>query len=74
MYTFAQDLSDPNVLVLCERWRDSAALEAHGKSDHMRAFQASDAGQPAHLARPHALHDGRRQAAVILDPALSGRQ
>lgn len=39
MYTFAQDLSDPDVLLLCERWRDGAALDAHGKSDHMRAFR-----------------------------------
>ncbi|MXP30069.1 antibiotic biosynthesis monooxygenase [Porphyrobacter algicida] len=39
MYTFAQDLSDPQVLLLCERWRDGAALDAHGKSEHMQAFR-----------------------------------
>ena len=38
-YAFASDLADPDTLVLFERWRDQAALDAHGKSDHMAAFQ-----------------------------------
>ena len=38
-YTFARDLADPDTLVVFERWRDSAALEAHGTSDHMAEFQ-----------------------------------
>ncbi len=46
LYTFAQDLSDPGVLLLCERWRDAAALEAHGKSAHMREFQQVMAANP----------------------------
>lgn len=45
-YTFARDLSDPQVLVLFERWRDSAALAAHGQSDHMRDFQKVMAANP----------------------------
>ena len=45
-YTFARDLSDPQVLVLFERWRDAAALAAHGQSDHMRAFQTVMAANP----------------------------
>ena len=45
-YTFARDLVDPNTLVLFERWRDKAALDAHGKSAHMAAFQEVMANNP----------------------------
>lgn len=45
-YTFARDVSDPNTLVLFERWRDRAALEAHGKSAHMAEFQKVMAANP----------------------------
>ncbi len=38
-YAFASDRADPDTLILFERWRDQAALDAHGKSDHMAAFQ-----------------------------------
>ena len=38
-YAFASDLADPDTLILFERWRDQAALDAHGKSGHMAAFQ-----------------------------------
>ena len=38
-YAFASDLADPDTLILFERWRDQAALDAHGKSDHMAVFQ-----------------------------------
>ena len=38
-YAFASDLADPDTLILFERWRDQAALDARGKSDHMAAFQ-----------------------------------
>ena len=38
-YAFASDLADPDTLIQFERWRDQAALDAHGKSDHMAAFQ-----------------------------------
>lgn len=45
-YTFGRDLSDPQVLVLFERWRDAEALAAHGQSDHMRQFQQVMAANP----------------------------
>lgn len=38
-YTFARDLADPDTLVVFERWRDRAALDAHGRSEHMANFQ-----------------------------------
>ena len=38
-YTFAEDLTAPGTLILFERWRDEAAVDAHGESDHMAVFQ-----------------------------------
>ena len=38
-YSFAQDLTDPDVLVLFERWRDADALAAHFGTPHMATFQ-----------------------------------
>lgn len=45
-YTFAQDLSDPDVLIVYERWRDRDALAAHGSSPHMAAFRKMLAANP----------------------------
>ena len=45
-YTFAQDLSDPDTLIIYERWRDKEALAAHGKSAHMAEFQKVMAANP----------------------------
>ena len=38
-YSFARDIADPDTLILFERWRDRAALEAHGTSAHLATFQ-----------------------------------
>ena len=45
-YSFARDLADPDTLILFERWRDAAALEAHGKTAHMAEFQKAMAANP----------------------------
>ncbi|WP_341712827.1 putative quinol monooxygenase [Erythrobacter sp.] len=45
-YTFARDLTDPDTLVLYERWRDRAALDAHFVSPHMAEFQKALAAGP----------------------------
>ena len=45
-YAFATDLADPDTLVLFERWRDQAALDAHGKSAHMAEFQKVMSANP----------------------------
>ena len=45
-YTFAQDLSDPDTLIIYERWRDQEAVAAHGKSPHMAEFQKVMAANP----------------------------
>lgn len=46
-YGFAQDLTDPDVLYLVERWRDRAALDAHSASPHMAEFMRTMAANPA---------------------------
>lgn len=45
-YTTARDLSDPHRLILLERWRDRAALDAHFASPHMAAFREALARTP----------------------------
>lgn len=38
LYAFSRDVSDPDLLLISERWRDGGALAAHGKSAHMAVF------------------------------------
>ena len=38
-YAFAEDLQDPGLLRVFERWRDHAALDAHLKATHVGAFR-----------------------------------
>ncbi len=45
-YTFARDLADPAKLVVYERRRDHAALEAHRNSAHMAEFRKFLAANP----------------------------
>lgn len=45
-YTFAQDLSDPDSIIIYERWESQEALAAHGKSAHMAEFQKVMAANP----------------------------
>jgi quinol monooxygenase YgiN len=37
-YIFSRDVTDPNRLLISERWRDGEALAAHGKTAHMAEF------------------------------------
>ena len=37
-YTFAEDVADPGLVLISERWRDQAAIDAHSKSAHMAEF------------------------------------
>jgi quinol monooxygenase YgiN len=34
LYAFAEDINDPGVIRIVERWRDWPSLEAHGKAAH----------------------------------------
>lgn len=43
-YAFAQDVLDPGVLHIVEKWKDDAALAAHFATPHMAAFGAAIAG------------------------------
>ena len=43
-YSFARDVADPDLIHIAERWRDAAALGAHGKSAHMAAFNQAMGG------------------------------
>jgi quinol monooxygenase YgiN len=38
LYIFSRDVTDPNHLLISERWRDADALAAHGKAPHMAVF------------------------------------
>jgi len=39
-YNYAQDVLDPCVIHVSERWRDRAALDAHFASSHMAEWRA----------------------------------
>ncbi|MFZ9395740.1 MAG: putative quinol monooxygenase [Erythrobacter sp.] len=43
-YAFAQDLVDPDVIHIVEKWQDSDALAAHFATPHMAAFRQALAG------------------------------
>jgi quinol monooxygenase YgiN len=40
-YAFTQDLGDPSIIHIVEKWRDEAALAAHFATPHMAAFGAA---------------------------------
>ena len=40
-YCFARDVNDPDTLLISERWRDQAAIDAHFGSAHMAIFNAA---------------------------------
>ena len=56
-YTYARDLSDPQVMVVYERWRDRAALDAHFASEHMADFRAALGASGALTARDIRLYE-----------------
>lgn len=43
-YAFTEDLLEPGVIHIVEKWQDEAALLAHFATPHMAAFQAAMAG------------------------------
>ncbi len=40
LYAFAEDVIDPGLIRIVERWEDWPSLEAHGKAPHMDAWRA----------------------------------
>ncbi len=43
-YIFSRDVTDPNMLLISERWRDMDAIAAHGKTAHMAEFNKAIGG------------------------------
>ncbi len=43
-YAFTQDILQPGVIHIVEKWQDEAALAAHFATPHMAAFGAAIAG------------------------------
>ena len=43
-YIFSRDVTDPDQLLISERWRDADALTAHSQSPHMANFNRVMAG------------------------------
>lgn len=43
-YAFTEDLLEPGVIHIVEKWQDEAALLAHFATPHMAAFKAALAG------------------------------
>lgn len=43
-YAFTQDMLDPSILHIVEKWQDEAALTAHFATPHMAAFGAAIGG------------------------------
>ncbi len=40
-YSYAEDVNEPGLILVFERWRDQAALDAHFKTDHLVAWRAA---------------------------------
>jgi len=58
-YTVNKDAASPNVIVVVERYRDSAALTAHSSTPHFAAFSKQIAG----------LLDGRMEMSMLEEVA-----
>jgi quinol monooxygenase YgiN len=40
LYAFGEDVLDPGLIRIVERWDDWTSLEAHGKTEHIRTWSA----------------------------------
>ena len=40
-YNYAEDVAEPGLIHVFERWRDQAALEAHFRTAHMATWRAA---------------------------------
>ncbi|MDP3659268.1 putative quinol monooxygenase [Phenylobacterium sp.] len=40
-FAFSEDVGDPGLIHIFEIWRDQAALSAHGKTEHLKAWRAA---------------------------------
>ena len=56
LYAFAEDMNEPGVIRIVERWRDWPSLDAHGKAPHIATWSAvaKDAGITSREVIAHA--------------------
>lgn len=40
-YAYAEDVFEPGLIRIFERWRDRAALDVHLQADHLKAWRAA---------------------------------
>ncbi len=61
LYAFAEDISEPGMIRIVERWRDWPSLEAHGKAPHIAAWSkvAGEAGITSREVLAHAAGEER---------------
>jgi len=64
-YSFSVELSDPSVLRVTERWRDSEALAGHMDSAHMKTFRDAMLSHP-----PKGMNAHFYEATEISPPSL----
>ena len=70
-YSYAEDVAEPGLIHVFERWRDQAALDAHFK--HRRTWPAWRAAWPelrGFRPPPHRLRGRRRARALTLEGAM----
>ena len=63
LYAFSQDLAEPTVIRIIEKWQDQAALDAHFEVPHMAAFMAALANARVESVVTH-LYDAENERAV----------
>jgi quinol monooxygenase YgiN len=61
LYAFAEDMNEPGVIRIVERWRDWPSLEAHGKAAHIATWSgvAKGAGITSREVIAHAAGEER---------------
>jgi len=63
LYAFGEDVLDPGLIRIVERWRDWPSLEAHGRATHMVAWRQA-LGEVGILEREIVGHEGTNQRVV----------
>ncbi len=51
LYAFAEDMNEPGVIRIVERWRDWPSLEAHGKAPHIATWSGEATSKAAEAVR-----------------------
>ncbi|WP_421726595.1 putative quinol monooxygenase [Bauldia sp.] len=62
LYAYGEDVLDPGLIRIVERWRDWPALEAHGNAPHMGPWRDALAGKV--LEREVIAHEAGEERAL----------